>query len=176
MELGYGLRMTKAMDWLNANAPGFAHLSREERDAITDFSLLWSLFENRILATQGNADAICNATARWEADGQLDAALFKDELVYFKQRYFNPGFTHHFDGLRLNEGPHKLMVRSVLDGSDQNLRNCYSASLIIVLRYRNNLFHGVKWKYEFEGQLDNFSNANSLLMKALDRYGGLASG
>ncbi len=45
--------------------------------------------------------------------------------------------------------------------------------LIIVFRYRNNLFHGVKWEYELAGQLSNFTTANSVLMKVLDRHGDL---
>jgi hypothetical protein len=49
------------------------------------------------------------------------------------------------------------------------------AALIIVLRYRNNLFHGIKWQYKLFGQLDNFETANAILMKTLDRYGRLAN-
>ena len=46
------------IDWLCNNAPGFRDLSGGERDAIMQFSLLWSLFEARTLDTNGNADAI----------------------------------------------------------------------------------------------------------------------
>ena len=45
--------------------------------------------------------------------------------------------------------------------------------LTIIYRYRNNLFHGVKWGYELADQLHNFTHANNALMKALDRYGEL---
>jgi hypothetical protein len=38
-----------SMQWLLAKAPGFGDLTGEERSAIVDFSLLWSLFEARIL-------------------------------------------------------------------------------------------------------------------------------
>jgi hypothetical protein len=49
-----------------------------------------------------------------------------------------------------------------------------TAILIIVFRYRNNLFHGVKWHYRRHGQLANFIVANEILMKVLERHGKLA--
>ena len=41
--------------------------------------------------------------------------------------------------------------------------------LIVIYRFRNNLFHGVKWEYELRGQLDNFNHANQVLMAAYDQ-------
>ena len=43
-----------------------------------------------------------------------------------------------------------------------------AALLIIVYRFRNNLFHGVKWAYEIRGQFENFSYANAVLMQAIE--------
>lgn len=55
------MRPMKAIDWLDRKAPSFRELSSEERDAIMQFSLLSSLFEARVLATQGNAGSILEA-------------------------------------------------------------------------------------------------------------------
>jgi hypothetical protein len=44
--------------WLEKTQPGFDQLSTEERDAIRDFSLLWSLYEGTVLAKSGSARAI----------------------------------------------------------------------------------------------------------------------
>ena len=63
------------MDWLRARAPGFDRLSGDEQSAIADFPLLWSLFENRILGTEGNARNICAAVEVWAQAGTLDAAV-----------------------------------------------------------------------------------------------------
>lgn len=79
------------MEWLRAKAPGFNHLSEDERRAISDFSLLWSLFESRILDTQGSAAAICKTVDTWQQAGTLDASTFDPELAYFRQRYFADG-------------------------------------------------------------------------------------
>lgn len=55
-------RVVMSMQWLLARVPGFNNLSDEERSAIVDFSLLWSLFEARILANSGKGgrDAATN--------------------------------------------------------------------------------------------------------------------
>ena len=43
-----------------------------------------------------------------------------------------------------------------------------AAVLIIVYRFRNNLFHGEKWEYQLEGQLENFQQASSVLVQAIE--------
>lgn len=71
---------------------------------------------------------------------------------------------------------HGDMVLAVIDGSNNDDRDRVAAVLIITLRYRNNLFHGVKWQYMLAGQLENFTNASSALMKVFDRHGALEEG
>lgn len=160
--------------WLEAHVPGFEHLSDAERSAIGDFTLLWTLFEARVLATRGSAQRISDAVESWEQAGSSDEASCDAELAYFRDRYFaNGDFTHHFYGLNLRANDRPALVRAVLNASDNHPRNRLIAMLIIVLRYRNNLFHGVKWQYNLAGQLDNFSHANSVLMRALEQHGNL---
>lgn len=169
--------MTKIMEWLEARAPGFNHLSPDEKSAIADFSLLWSLFEARVLNTMGSASAICNAVDAWQKAGVLDPAFLDEQLAYLRERYFaNGDFTHHLDHLHLRNNDREPLVRAVINGSDNDPRNRVSAVLIIVFRYRNNLFHGVKWQYKLAGQLGNFTTANAILMKVLERHGALAEG
>ncbi|UFS88727.1 hypothetical protein LPJ38_34740 [Bradyrhizobium daqingense] len=162
------------MEWLKARAPGFNQLSKDERNAIADFSLLWAFFESRILNKSGSGAAICAAVDSWDAAGILVPNLVNEELAYFKQRYCPDGrFTHHFDGLHLRPRDRVPMVRGVLSGAEISPRQCLATALIIVFRYRNNLFHGVKWEYALADQLRNFTNANRILMKVLDRYANL---
>lgn len=169
--------MAEITDWLRTKADGFNRLSNEEVNAISDFSLLWSLFEARILSTEGSARAICNAVEAWWAAGMLDARFLDPELAYFRRRYFANGtVTENFKHLRLQKNDQEALVRAVIDGSRDDPRDRVAAALIIVFRYRNNLFHGVKWQYGLAGQFDNFTAANAVLMKVLDGYGALAEG
>jgi hypothetical protein len=167
--------MTQGMDWLQAKVPGFNHLSQDERDAITDFSLLWSLFESRVLNTHGTAQAIREVADQWRGRRAFDTNIVDNELAYFRQRYYADGqFTEAFDHLHLRRSDRKDSVRAVLDGRENDPFICLAAALIIVFRYRNNLFHGIKWQYDLRNQLPNFTAANSILMKVLEQSGNLA--
>lgn len=169
--------MVEVMQWLEERAPGFAQLSDGERGAIVEFTFLWSLFESRVLDTAGSAARICTAVNTWREHGGIDAAICNEELAYFRERYFADGeFTYHFEHLHLRNGDREPLVRQVLDGSNGEPGDCLAAVLIIVLRYRNNLFHGIKWQYKLAGQFENFTHANSVLRKVLEQHGRLAEG
>ena len=163
-----------SMEWLLANAPGFNDLTVEERSAIVDFSLLWSLFEARILNNAGNTRSIRAAVHRWHEAGTLQPVVYDAQLAYFRQRYFaNGNFTHHFDHLHLRPSDQIPLVRSVMDGSNNDPCPRVATVFIVIFRYRNNLFHGMKWSYELAGQLENFTSANNALMTALENHGHL---
>lgn len=122
------------------------------------------------------ADLICAKADAWRDAGTLDADQYDAELAYFRERYFaNGAFTHHFAHLHLRPADQPDLVRSVLDGSNNDPRDRLLAALMIVWRFRNNLFHGEKWAYQLQDQLSNFTNANALLMRLLERHGQLAA-
>ncbi len=157
------------IDWLHDNAPGFCDLSDVERDAIMQFSLLWSLFEAKALKTRGNANAIRAVAEQWADQGLLVDDSFSPELAYFQNRYYaNGAFTNHFARLRLPQGNQLDSVKKVLQSDDANLAEIAAALLIIVYRFRNNLFHGEKWADKFRGQCENFNHANAVLMQAIE--------
>lgn len=165
-----------SMDWLRERAPGFRDLSDEECSAITNFSLLWSLFEARILDSSGNAARICKTVDAWQDAGTLQADAYDSELTYFRRRYFVDGaLNDHFHDLQLRRNDQPDLVRAVIDGTCNDPRDLVVTGLLIVLRLRNNLFHGVKWQDQLVGQLANFTNANCILIKALEQHGKLDS-
>ncbi len=160
-----------AIDWLQERAPGFRDLSGDERDAIMQFSLLWSLFEARALNTRGNANAILAVSNRWADHGLLTNDSFGRELAYFQNRYYaNGNFTYHFDQLRFRRGDQSDLVKRVLKSDAADLAEIATALLIIVYRFRNNLFHGVKWAYNIRDQFENFTHANAVLMQAIELH------
>ncbi|MCU7837968.1 MAG: hypothetical protein KZQ94_01150 [Candidatus Thiodiazotropha sp. (ex Troendleina suluensis)] len=156
-------------DWLNLNAPGYENLTQDEKDAIMHFSLLWSLFEAQVLNTSASANAIQSKIKTWHESGLIDPVEFEQFKFYFIHRYVENGeLNNRFEHLRLWLGDKPELVRSVLKEADNSIENIVTALLIIVLRYRNNFFHGIKWAYEFHDQLDNFNAANNLLMKVIE--------
>jgi hypothetical protein len=134
-----------------------------------EFSLLWSLFEGEVLNYNANANVIREAVERWNKAGLISVETFAVEGGYFTARYYVDGkFTYRFDHLNLKQSPNTHCVWDFLSGRDVTPLNVVSAILIIVYRYRNNLFHGEKWAYELKGQQDNFTHANAILMRAVE--------
>ena len=161
--------------WLEAHAPGFERLPDPDRRVIFDFAFLWSLFEAQIMENLARADRIRERVDVWAADGTLEATLYDAELTYFRNRYFADGaLTYHFAYLNLRRPDHPELVRAVIDGTNETPRDRMLALLMIVWRLRNNLFHGAKWAYELRDQRENFTNANSVLMRILERHGRLS--
>lgn len=159
------------IDWLRKYAPGFQVLSEAERDAYAEFLFLWSLFEAKALNEHGSARAIVASSARWARNGQLTTETFGHELAYFRNRYVEGGqFNHHFDHLHLRDNDAALLVQRVLLGEDGAPENIAAAVLIIVYRFRNNLFHGLKWSYELQGQFENFMHSNKVLRRAIELH------
>jgi len=157
------------IDWLSANTPGFANLPVPDRDAMMQFSLLWGLFEDQALNHEASAGALAAFVQRCVAAGTFRPEVFAAPLAYFQQRYFHEGVpTPHLDHLHLRQGDQPGLVRAVLSGQEQNPHSHAIACLIVVYRFRNNLFHGLKWVYQLQDQLENFTHANDVLMRSLE--------
>ncbi len=127
------------------------------------------------MAASANAAKITDVVDTWKAQGSLDADAFDGELFYFRNRYFADGeLTHRFPYLNLRKPDHPELVEAVIKGVSNEPRDRVLAILIIIWRLRNNLFHGAKWAYQLQGQRENFTNANAVLMRLLEAHGQVA--
>lgn len=161
--------------WLEARAPGYSDLSEADRRAIFDFAFLWSLFEAQVMENFARADRIREKVDGWATAGTLAADEYGAELAFFRNRYFVDGtLTCHFPHLNLRPSDHPDLVRAVIEGADNDPRDRMLMLLMIVWRYRNNLFHGAKWAYQLRNQRENFTQANRVLMRVLERHGQLS--
>ena len=130
---------------------------------------MWTYFEASVLGTSASGKAILDACNALEKDGKLDEQSLLPYLDYFRLRYVGPtGFTHHFDGLLLRKSDNPQLVENVLLAKPSSIAERFAAALIIVYRYRNNLFHGLKWAYGIQGQRENFERATMLLQLVLE--------
>lgn len=165
----------KIMKWLEAHAPGFAMLPGKDRGAIIEFAFLWSLFEAQILDGRASVGGIRTRVEEWRGAGTLAPDLYAAELVYFRGRYFANGeFTYHFPHLNLRKTDAPDLVAAVLSGANADECDGVMTILVIVWRLRNNLFHGAKWAYHLQDQFENFSHANAVLQRVLERHGHMA--
>lgn len=141
--------------------------------AINEFCLLWSFFEEWVLENDANIPAIKRKTDEAvRRDGEIDLTHFEGPIAFFKDRYFEGGRpTQNFDGLRFQgKNGGRAEVEAVLTDKKRGTGDVLIALLIIVYRLRNNLLHGEKWSYRFKDQFGNFTNANIVLMRAMDVF------
>lgn len=145
-------------------APELNELSADEYSVILEFTLLWSLFESKKLDRRASIPKIeekVDALA-------IDSVPCESVLNYFKQRYFPNGeASYHFGSLNIDKAIVIQRVAAVLKGEESNPKELLIVCLIIVFRYRNNLFHGIKWVYGIKGQHQNFEKSNELLRACL---------
>ena len=133
------------------------------------FLFLWSLFESEALKRRGGVNVLVTVARRWAENDLLAEIPFEPQLANFRSRYFRNGaFTNRFDHLNLRKGDRPDLVRKVLASETAANSEIAAAVLIIVFRFRNNLFHGEKWEYRLHGQLENFNHANAILMHSIE--------
>lgn len=158
-----------AFDWLRERAPGFDSLSAEEIEAMTGFALLWGFFESQALREKASVAAISEYAKARVSSGRLEVQSIAEQLQYFRQRYYSGGQpTAHFAHLQLRKTDQPKLVSEVLSGAKNDPIECATVALLIAYRYRNNLFHGMKWAYGVGGQLSNFRAASIVIMRALE--------
>lgn len=157
--------------WLEKAAPGFEELATDERSAIRDFSFMWSLYEGMILNSSGSAGAIIDDVNWLRNRGSLHLGSIQASIEHFLTRYFDGAdLTHSYKKLFLRQNDCPDLVERVVRRQSLDEAEILSAILIIILRLRNNLFHGVKWSYGIKGQLMNFQNANHILMAVMEMH------
>ncbi|WP_139718343.1 hypothetical protein [Aeromonas sobria] len=159
------------MDVLERFAPGFKILTIEELSVSRDFALLWTLFEAQVLDTHASASKIKEKSKEWFDCGLLEERFWVEHLNYFKDRYVTNGSTNHrFEALNLRKGDIPELVKNVMLGVNQDTTDNLAVCLIIILRFRNNFFHGLKWAYGMQDQRQNFEMAINLICICMERF------
>jgi hypothetical protein len=153
----------RALAWIKEQ--GYS-VPEDVSELVIDFFWLWSLFEFKCLKKNGCAKTIEGwvSIKKTEIPSE-EANCF---VAYLRDRYLNEGkINAEFSSLNWRKKDRKEFVQGVLEGASPSAPEIYQALLLIVYRFRNNLFHGPKWERLFEGQCENFKRANLLLMETL---------
>lgn len=152
-------------EWINARFG--INLNEEDLLEIKDFAFIWNVFESRICDKYFSIEKVEDAmqTIDFKADE------FQPHLDYFKHRYMENNISNDkFIFLRFNRSDREDFVRAILLDEITNTKSIILGMIIIVYRFRNNLFHGNKDIRAINEQQENFTNANSLLMKFLNYF------
>lgn len=161
--------------WLVSRARGYGDLEPSEVEAIEQFSLVWTYFENAVCNRNANVTAIKTAVERLkQTDKGIEAKPFEPALKHFSERYFPGGHQdQRFDGLRWRNGREaaaKEQAAQVLTFKATSPSDQLEALLFITYRLRNNLFHGEKWAYGIQDQQANFVSATHTLINMIEQF------
>ncbi|KAB2883692.1 MAG: hypothetical protein F9K34_11115 [Albidovulum sp.] len=159
----------KAHDWLASKGVGYGSLDDGERSAVADFTMVWTIFEAMALNSNGGSRQIRHFVDRNSLKFN-DATAFEESLRHFQRRCTDGNVVNrNFDRLNLRANDFPDLVKDVLLGNEKRANEIVTALLIIVLRIRNNLFHGLKWSFEMRDQRENFEHSARIMMLAMDR-------
>lgn len=156
------------IQWLNNYYDNALNFNRDEINTVTDFSLLWNLFESVLGERRMQINRL--TTIATIINRKSNGSNFYDPyLAYFQRRYVNNNNTNNlFEGLLFRQNDNRELVRNVLIGQEQNAEKIIEAILIIIYRFRNNLFHGEKELHNIHTQYENFQQANRFIMNILE--------
>ena len=154
--------------WLKRYGRGYGVLSKGERRAIFDFTLLWSLYESQVLACNGSVARMIEKIDDWQNTNLLSDLQILDAWHHFHNRLVDGDNTsYHFEGLRL-QGRNKALVNHNLLSAEISLLDRHKTLAHIIYRIRNNFLHGEKWSYGLSNQQENFQHAGQVLMVWMD--------
>ena len=155
--------MRNITKWINDKFS--ALLKDRDYNGITEFLLLWNLFEDRLFEnkfTIRNASEYINNHIE-ELDESISGMIFD----YFKERYTDPlrkiVLYSYFEPLNFRDNDRKEFVNDTLLSDSPSIQHKILTSTIIIYRYRNNLFHGLKSVTQINYQKENFIHANIFL-------------
>ncbi len=138
-------------------------LSDDIIESIKNFTLLWNIFENRILERHFTTDKL----EGWINGKVLDFEPFTISYEYFKSRYLLE--RYRFDILFPDTSNDRDRVYSILENQESPNNDKMYALGVIAYRFRNNLFHGNKTMGELPNQNENFIHINEILRQFLDQ-------
>jgi len=166
LRVGENKKFTVMINWINTKF-GLS-LSESDLSNVKDFSLIWSIFDRHVCNSGFSITRIEQKYSNMKFDSK-EMEFFFD---YFKRRYINDiGITNSlFDKLRLRRNDRPQFVQDVMLGKITDLNSKVLAITIIIYRYRNNFFHGLKDYSTIDKQDKNFEVANEFLKTIINKF------
>ncbi|MGD1837585.1 MAG: hypothetical protein ACPKPY_05955 [Nitrososphaeraceae archaeon] len=153
------------VQWINERFR--SNLTEGDLSSVSDFLLFWSLFEKIACNRQANIGSLFEFAQNNEH--RFNRELVNDTMTYFKDRYFENGtVTERFQYLRIQRQELSDFVVNTFQNETPLFLDILKTCLIIVYRFRNNLFHGEKNILKINTQDDNFKNSNNFLKHLLE--------
>ncbi|MBG7622100.1 hypothetical protein I5R65_21720 [Herbaspirillum sp. AP02] len=145
-------------------------LQESEKEAARSFSIYWGFFEGQVCGSSASPARMMVVAQYVIENDEYKPDLTKNTLAYFKHRYTGGEQQDaEFRDLRFRnrERRYEELVHQVLRDDEASDELQLAACLLVILRYRNNLFHGMKWTKNLQGQEQNFVKSLDLMMYIL---------
>lgn len=155
-----------AQRWMTDEKLGGHTLKLETIKAVSDFTLMWGLFEGVVCENRANINLFQRFSTRieFEKAPQEHFNEINECFNFWHLRYRKTNKSEiQFKNLRLRSNDKPELVASVLDGNEHKPADKLLALLIIVYRLRNNLFHGIKSLEKLDDQVLNLTTASFYL-------------
>lgn len=175
-------------DWINKHRPDCEGLDDSLKTAVAHFVLIWSFFEESVLAEADKRMLTRNA-----AEGKPHDVNNSRRIAYAaehclrdftKENRFSAAYdffrNRHLDGASISSHLEELMtsagqMRARIEGiyrdneaAEQKPHLQIEAMLLVAYYLRTNLIHGYKWISGLANQVENFNHASLILMLAVD--------
>lgn len=159
------------LEWINHFFNNAIDLNQNEGlERIKNFALFWNMFEKFACNNFANVPNIEEFVIRLSERAEIASDFVNPYIEYFINRY-TQNETINIEGLEFRNNPADVRAKgkvvAVLSKQIETPREVLEALLLILLRFRNNLFHGNKQIVNLNTQVTNFTHANRLLSDVL---------
>lgn len=158
------------LEWINQFFDNAIDLNNDGIERVKNFALFWNMFENFACSNFANVPKIESFIEKLSERATINNEFVNPYLEYFIDRYTQNG-TLNIEGLQFRTNATdisaKAKVVAVLSKQVETPIEILEALLLILLRFRNNLFHGNKQIVNLDTQVTNFTIANKLLAEVL---------
>jgi len=157
------------IQWLNNHLRVQIKIEPSTLKNILCFSLIWNLFEGEFCKTRASAETLKAFVETMNTKGLVTQLDFKDHLEFFRGKYLNFGEVNsNFRSLEFRSRDKCDHVIAVLKGNLNHESDIALALLLIIFRFRNNYFHGIKKFMSIAEQEENFKRANEILINCIE--------
>lgn len=150
-------------------------LNDEKYVEVRNFMLLWNIFEREFFYNEANAGRVWEVQNCVEPDRDVLNRYFHFLVdTYSVAADFKKlNFDYKKDNSYMPEHKYGIDVRKILKKDNPSIPERRQACLMIIWRYRNNLFHGGKAISDIWKQGVIFKEANLFLMSILSNKTGI---
>ena len=130
---------------------------------------MWNMFEGELCKTSANVRKLSQVGVLLARRGLMLHSSSKSFLKFVQDRYWNENeLTGKFQSLHLRSAAEVAAVSEMLSCKTTDQARVVYALLLIVYRYRNNTFHGLKEIEEVLGSPELFDQSARFLGAVLE--------